>query len=200
MLRFLFALPVALFVTAGLYYWYSSFLKSECKNCYYDSKIICDGPIPISPWLERVIVICGGWFFQPEETDPSNSYTRRDKASPAAPEPVECGEECYPSRIEIVEDALRLTPTALSVADNLAPPYPKACRAKATSGAVTVEYDITPEGAATNARIVSSPDNCFNKVVLRAVSKYRYSPATDASGRAAWRRGIRQTFIFKLEA
>lgn len=203
-LRFLFALPVALVVTAGLYYfWFSSFLKSECVRCYNGPPEFYDGPVPVSPWLDKVIEICC-WIDESlalPQADPSNSYIRRDKASPKAPPPVECGEDCDLSNIKISGDALSVAPAIQSrgIIDNFPPAYPRSCLPKGVSGAVIVEYDVTPEGSTANARIISSPDKCFNAEVLRAVSKFRYPPATDESGRAVWRRSIRETITFELE-
>lgn len=203
-LRFLFALPVALVATAGLYYfWFSSFLKSECVRCYDGSAEFYDELVPVSPWLDKVIESCC-WIDRSlalPQADPSNSYTRHDKASPEPPEPIACDEDCDMSKIEIPGDALSVAPTIQSrgVIDSFAPAYPRSCLAKGVSGAVIAEFDVTPEGSTANARIISSPDKCFNAEVLRAISKFRYPPATDEAGRAVWRRGVRETITFDLE-
>lgn len=200
-LRFLFALPVALVATAGLYYfWFSEFINQKCDGCAVEPTRVAEAPTTWRTWVEEIQELCNcAWI--PTIADPSNSYTRSDKASPEPPEPVACVDDCDVSNIEIPGDALSVAPTIQSrgVIDYFAPAYPRSCLAKGVSGAVIVEFDVTPEGSVTNARIISSPDKCFNAEVLRAISKFRYPPATDEAGRAVWRRGVRETITFDLE-
>lgn len=79
------------------------------------------------------------------------------------------------------------------------PEYPKACRDKVLSGRVVAEFDVSPEGFASNPRVIQSSDRCFEAAALRVISKMRFEPAYDESGRAVWRRGVRQTINYELE-
>ena len=198
-LRFLFALPVALVVTAGLYYfWFSELLNQKCDGCAVEPTWVAEEPTTWKAWVEEFRSVCDcGWG--PTNTVPSNSYTRHDKASPTAPETVECGEDCDPSRIKIVEDALQLTPAAGFRLQEVRPVFPKGCRRDFRSGQAVVEFDVSPEGAVMNARVLSSTDKCLNSAALKNLSRIRYQPATDESGRAVWRRGVRETITFDLE-
>ena len=78
------------------------------------------------------------------------------------------------------------------------PSYPRACRDKRIEGDVVVEFDIAPDGTVQNARIVDSPDRCFNASVLRTVERYRYQPPVDENGRPTTRRNVRRSFSFEL--
>lgn len=198
-LRFLFALPVALVATAGLYYfWFGELLNRKCDGCARQTTRVAEEPTSWKAWVEEIRDICNcAWL--PTIADPSNSYTRRDKASPEPPEPVECGEDCDPSRIKIVEDALQLTPAASFRLQEVRPVFPKGCRADFRSGQAIVEFDVSPEGAVMNARVLSSTDKCLNSAALKNMSRVRYPPATDETGRAVWRRGVRETITFDLE-
>jgi len=156
-LRLLFALPVALAVAAGLYYyWFSSFLNQKCDGCVGDQTRVAEAPSRLPDWVEEIGAYCDcGWRLTFPNT--SNSYTRSDKATPTAPEPVKCDEDCNPSRVKIAEDALQLMSAARSPADNfLAPLYPKACRAKAASGAVTVDWVVLTGAVVGLALVIGS--------------------------------------------
>jgi len=204
-LRFLFALPVALVATVGLYYfWFSSFLNQECDGCGGDQMRVAEAPSSWQDWTETIRIICGGWFSTPESPDPSNSYTRRDKASPTAPEPVECGEGCDPSRISLEQISILDDGSSISSSSKtdliveVRPVFPKGCPASFRSGRAVVEFDVSPEGAVMNARVVSSTDACLDAAALKNISRMRYAPQTDASGRATWRRGDQVVITFEL--
>ncbi len=76
--------------------------------------------------------------------------------------------------------------------------YPENCRAKGAQGVVMVEFDVTAEGAVVNPRIVASENSCLDRAALQTISKWKYTPQTDADGRAIPQRGLRQTFNFQL--
>ena len=200
-LRFLFALPVALLVTAGLYYFGLIRIIDSRPG-------IAEAPTQTSRvfYFPRILCECGLRFRAHKELEPVNtstSYTRRDKAISQPPRPSECADNCEVSKIDIPGDVLRISDAGIPNAFRLReikPTYPKPCLDKGVSaGRVIVEYDISPEGAASNARIIESTDQCFDAAALKNISKFRYPPATDETGRAVWRRGERQTFIFELE-
>lgn len=200
-LRFLFALPVALVVTVGLYY--LTFPRPIFEGCYdcAPGSIVAERPPAWSGMVEKIRTYCDCFWWIPDQPDNSNSYTRRDKASPEPPEPVACIDDCDVSRIEIPDDVLLKAPFSEQhlLRERFRPQYPKACIDKGADGVVVVEFDVTPEGSVDNPRIISSPDACFNREALRTVSRYHYQPQTDASGRAVWRRGVRETMVFEIE-
>ncbi|MEM9617141.1 MAG: TonB family protein [Pseudomonadota bacterium] len=77
-----------------------------------------------------------------------------------------------------------------------APPYPDNCRSRGVTGIVLVQFDVTPEGAVVNARVVNAPDRCFNRIVS-TVSKWKYPPAYE-NGRPVMRYGVVEKFNFQL--
>ena len=79
-----------------------------------------------------------------------------------------------------------------------APIYPENCRAKGAQGIVMVEFDVTADGAVVNPRVVASENSCLDRAALQTISKWKFSPQTDADGRAVAQRGLRQTFNFQL--
>lgn len=78
-----------------------------------------------------------------------------------------------------------------------APPYPENCRSRAAEGTVTVQFDVTAEGNVVNPRIIQTVDRCFNRTVIRTVSKWKYPPATKG-GRSIMRRGVTTVIRFEL--
>lgn len=79
-----------------------------------------------------------------------------------------------------------------------APMYPENCRARGAQGIVVVEYDVTPDGQVVNPRVVASENACLNRAAMMTISKWKYTPKKDASGRAVAQRGLRQSFNFQL--
>ena len=77
----------------------------------------------------------------------------------------------------------------------IAPSYPEGCRSRGVEGVVIVQFDVTPEGNVTNAQIIQTPDRCFNRPILKAVSGWKYPPVSAGS---AMRYGYMETFDFKL--
>lgn len=75
------------------------------------------------------------------------------------------------------------------------PPYPENCRSRGVEGIVVVEFDVTPEGNVSNPRVTSSPNACFNRSVIKAVSGWKYPPASGGG----MRYGLVETFNFQLE-
>ena len=78
-----------------------------------------------------------------------------------------------------------------------APAYPENCRSKAVEGSVLVQFDVTPEGNVINPQIIESADNCFNRTVIRTVSKWKYPPAYQ-NGKPIMRYGVVERFSFNL--
>ncbi|MCQ8184883.1 energy transducer TonB [Parvularcula maris] len=66
-------------------------------------------------------------------------------------------------------------------------------------GRTEVEFDVTKTGRVTNVRVVDSLDPCFDKYVVRAVSRWRYSPKM-VDGEALPRYGVRSEINFDVEA
>lgn len=75
------------------------------------------------------------------------------------------------------------------------PPYPEGCRSKGAEGVVVVQFDVTPEGNVTNARVIESPNACFVRPILKAVSGWKYPPSASGS---QMRYGLVETFNFQL--
>jgi periplasmic protein TonB len=75
------------------------------------------------------------------------------------------------------------------------PPYPENCRSRGVEGVVVVEFDVTPEGNVANPRVTSTPNSCFNRAVIKAVSGWKYPPAP----RGGMRYGLVETFNFQLQ-
>jgi len=78
-----------------------------------------------------------------------------------------------------------------------APPYPENCRSKGVEGQVLVQFDVTPEGNVINVIVIESPDRCFNRTVIRAVSRWKYPPAYQGE-RPVTRYGVVEAFSFRL--
>lgn len=78
------------------------------------------------------------------------------------------------------------------------PPYPQNCIARGAAGVVIVEFDVDPRGNVINPRIVSSPDRCFDRPILKAIQTWKYSPNFE-NDTPVVRRNVRETLRFELE-
>lgn len=78
-------------------------------------------------------------------------------------------------------------------------PYPDRCMSRAKdSESVTVQFDVTPDGATTNIQVVDSSNSCFNRTVTRSVERWKYQPKI-VDNQAEWRRGVQTTITYQLE-
>lgn len=84
------------------------------------------------------------------------------------------------------------------VAIPIPPQYPQRCIQKQAEGVVIVRFDVTERGEVVNARIIQSPDSCFDGPVLRAVQKWRYSPNVK-DGVPQPRSNVTEQFKFELQ-
>lgn len=78
-----------------------------------------------------------------------------------------------------------------------APDYPERCAPSAGDlEAVTVNFDISQAGRATNMRISSSTNSCFVDEALKAVARWRFTPSS-VNGEAAVETGKSATLNFR---
>ncbi|MBL4619413.1 MAG: TonB family protein [Marinicaulis sp.] len=79
------------------------------------------------------------------------------------------------------------------------PTYPDRCQGRASSmEAVTVQFDVTPEGATTNIVVIDATSRCFNSAAVRSVGRWKYQPKI-VDNQPQWRRGVVTTIEFQLE-
>ena len=79
------------------------------------------------------------------------------------------------------------------------PQYPQRCMGRADNReAVSVEFDVTPEGSVVNPRVLSTTNSCFNRAAMRAVERWRYNPKI-VDNVAEPRLGVRTVIDFQLE-
>lgn len=112
-------------------------------------------------------------------------------ATSAAAEPAAPGPETGPTP--------RLKPAIVeaSLTSSVAPGYPEGCAVGAAPlETVTVMFDITADGRADNAKVVSSSNACFEGEALRALALWRFAPRT-VGGVPAAAAGKRATLNFK---
>ncbi|MEE4186069.1 MAG: energy transducer TonB [Gammaproteobacteria bacterium] len=75
------------------------------------------------------------------------------------------------------------------------PEYPRGAWMNRVEGDVIIEYGVTPAGAVTDIRVVSSSNPVFELASINAVSRYRFAAA---DGDADPRTGLREEFRFRL--
>ena len=186
LLRWIVGMPVAAMITAGLFLMMAQMIRDRNE------------PLP-DPEPDRIIKITrdlppeGG----PQPEPPSKTLPKDipetpidfPKTTKAPTGPVE-----VPTRTT--------TPTSPPGPQGVAGPvvrtrpfYPEACRSRGVEGNVIVEFDVTPEGNVVNPRIVQTPNRCFNRTVIKAVSGWKYPPASGGGMRF----GIIERFSFQLE-
>lgn len=79
----------------------------------------------------------------------------------------------------------------------VAPPYPERCRSRGAQGMVLVQFDVGADGSVINPVVVESSDSCFDRTVLKTVSRWKYPPATRGDLPVA-RYGVVERFSFEL--
>ena len=78
------------------------------------------------------------------------------------------------------------------------PRYPDMCQSRARPvERVVVEFNVTPEGAVVDPKVLDSTNACFHRAALRAVQRWKYEPKVEG-GEAQPRYGVRTQFTFKL--
>ncbi|MEM1192202.1 MAG: TonB family protein [Pseudomonadota bacterium] len=184
--RLIIGLPIAACVTAGLF--------------LVMSGIITQGDVPPEGDLVTVPSI-NAKVPPPEGPDLINPVIPQE--FPPAPPPIRPDRS---KRNSVPDNAQRVRPKkptregsgeltieqALVPIIRVEPAYPQGCAQRGAEGPVTVEFDISPQGAILNPRIISSVDRCFERATLQAVRKWKYSPV----GRTT--RNVRTTINFRL--
>ncbi len=187
--RWVLGLPVAALITAGLFFMMAELIKNKGVELAPDTpapdlKITADpppeGPDSVKP--PRPVPADE----QPETIINPATRGEKPKNGPGAPTADPGPKEIEGAGIPTSGPSIRI-----------APPYPEGCRSKGAEGVVVVQFDVTPEGDVVNPRIIQSPNQCFDRPVRNAVSKWKYPPATH-SGRAVMRYGMVETFNFQL--
>jgi protein TonB len=80
------------------------------------------------------------------------------------------------------------------------PDYPEKCLANAKKKeAVLIEFDVSPEGKVTNAKVIDTTNACFDGAALASVQRWKYRPAKDENGERRWRRGVQTVTTFELQ-
>ena len=187
--RFMFGLPMAALITVGLFMAMSGMIAQKeitaqpTEGPVIDilAKIVETDPKPRPP---RTTV--------PEAPETPPIVLPRKSTLPTNPLPSELFEPGPIGPGEI--DGLTMGRPTIKTA----PAYPEGCRSRGAEGTVIVEFDVSADGSVVNARIISSPDRCFNRTAIKSVSSWKYTPAV-RDGRAIPQRGLREVFSFQLQ-
>lgn len=79
------------------------------------------------------------------------------------------------------------------------PTYPVRAAQRGIEGYVVVEFDVGPQGAVSNARVVDhAPSSIFDSAALEAIKRFRYKPEV-SGGRPVTVTGVQNRFTFVLE-
>jgi protein TonB len=78
------------------------------------------------------------------------------------------------------------------------PQYPENCQSRAKPlEFVVVEFNVTPEGAVVDPKVVESSNSCFERSALRSVERWKYQPKV-IDNQAQARLGVRTQITFRL--
>ena len=78
------------------------------------------------------------------------------------------------------------------------PQYPERCMSRAKpKESVVVEFDVTPEGTTTAARVIDTTNSCLNSAAIKSVERWKYQPKI-VDNKAEWRRGVQTVITFEL--
>lgn len=79
------------------------------------------------------------------------------------------------------------------------PMYPDRCESRAQPVEyVVVQFDVTPEGAVVNPRVVNSSNSCFERAAMQSVSRWKYQPKVEG-GQPKPRFGVQTQITFQLK-
>ncbi len=185
-IRLLIGLPIAALITTALFLMMNGFISKEgTVNAQKDiQKIVINAPTDtkVEP-IKKISILPEDLPDAPPPVNTKSTQTGKKPIYPSLPPDVPKG----PGGDGIIGVGNILTPIV-----RIEPVYPERCALRGTEGSVLVEFDITPEGAVINPRILSTANRCFNKAVINAVTRWRYSP----TGRLV--RGQKTTLTFRL--
>ena len=185
-LRLLFGLPIAGAVTVGLFMLMSGVLNHSEFPEPKDPVVIgsinakldpIDGPEPPDIIPSTI------------ETTPPPVDTRSREGGDPVPGPIVTNKPIGPDGGEEGPITLQQVLTPII---RIEPAYPENCASRGVEGTVTVEFDISPQGAVVNPRIISASNRCFEGPTLRAVRGWKYSP----TGRTT--SNVRTNLTFRL--
>lgn len=193
--RLLFGLPGAAIVTAALFLIMSAMVKQDAQLA--DEKDALS--INITQQLKDTDLNNANKQFKrptldtpppppPATNDPSNRPALNGVAAaiPKIDANLKIGTGFNPDR-----DAQPLV--------RIPPQYPERCMQSAKSEErVVVEFDVTPEGTTTNARVIDTTNSCLNREAIRSVERWKYQPKI-VDNKAEWRRGVQTVVVFQLE-
>lgn len=104
----------------------------------------------------------------PEPSPPARAVTRKPSPAPASPAPA------APVRSEFGLDEVDQPPR---IVRKVQPDYPYRARRRSVHGEVTVKFLVTEKGEVDRLSVVKArPEGVFEKSVVRAVQRWRFSP------------------------
>ena len=188
--RMIFGVPGAAIVTAALFLAMAWMIKQDSE--------LSEPPTPVPP-------IIPGLKDSKPQSEPVRTRTKLETPPPVSPreniDPIKV------TGIPITYETPAGTKTGGILDFNFkgtqptvkfAPLYPENCRARGAEGTVMVEFDVTPEGAVVNPRVIATENACLNRAATQTIQKWKFTPKKDDSGRAVAQRGLRQSFNFQL--
>ncbi len=78
------------------------------------------------------------------------------------------------------------------------PAYPVAATSRSLEGFVTVQFDVNADGTVSNATVVESSSQIFERAAIKAVRKFRFK-ARVVDGVPQPSYGLQNRFVFKME-
>lgn len=190
MIRFIFSLPFAAVISAGLFL----FMAGIVRHAQYEG-------------IERRVIIDDSGLFEPviyiypSESTLLDSIFQPPPPAPENPLDKDCCEK------PVLDASAERPPMMVQLAGmgdipsysyQGAPTFPAECERRGLSGEVTVIYDITADGQTTNVRIASSTERCFNQASMEAVRSWRFRVGSDKNG-SIYKRGETRTFYYRMQ-
>lgn len=188
--RMLFGLPGAAIVTALLFLVMGWMIRQEPTI----------GKVP--PTIDSIVPKLKDDSERPPKTPPTTKPTQPDapkiKFEKTTENPGGIKIDEIPGPVIDRGGGISVDPGGTMPTIRIPPAYPENCRARGAQGVVMVEFDVTADGAVVNPRVIASENSCLDRAALTTISKWKYQPQTDSSGRPIPQRGLRQSFNFQL--
>ena len=189
--------PIALSVTAGLFFTMQALVKQGDVSVSNDAPrifqdVFISPPVADPRPKERLV--------KPEKVEPIPDQVQ-PKPVPGTPDLPEIGSRPKPTPKLPTTPAidLGLVDGAAIALVRIAPQYPRRAQAAGIEGWVMVRFDVGTFGEVLNPVVeAAEPSGVFEREALKAITKFKYKPKV-VDGRAVPYSGLRYRFQFNLQ-
>ena len=198
-IRWVIGVPVAAFVTIGLFVLMMTLIAEEFKP----QEKVASASFEINPTVEDIKVIKRETKVQQVKkvvTPPPPPQIERQQAETPR-EPIASLEGAIPEfeapKIDRQNFKIAVSDRDAQPLFRVQPQYPSRAAERGIEGNCKMRYDVSPEGQTFNIVALSCTASVFEKSSIKAVGKWKFNPKV-VDGRNVARRGVETTMTYKL--